>query len=295
MEDGGAAGHTSGPTGRLAALDGVDLFNVLCVPGVSDPTVLAEAAALCEKRRAFLVVDPPVTTDTPVVLETLINGTDLPKSNYAAVYWPWLVITDPLRPGQTRAVPPSGTIAGVYARTDARRGVWKAPAGVEATMIGVRDLAYLLTDAENDGLNRRGANSVRILPSAGPVVWGARTLRGADELADEYKYVPVRRTALFIEESIYRGIKWAVFEPNDEPLWSQLRLSIGTFMDTLFRQGAFQGTTQREAYFVKVGRETTTQADIDQGVVNIVLGFAPLKPAEFVVIAIRQPTSESQT
>jgi hypothetical protein len=174
------------------------------------------------------------------------------------------------------------------ARTDATRGVWKAPAGTEAALRGTQGLSVKLTDGENGQLNPLGINSLRSFPIIGRVVWGARTLRGADQLADEYKYIPVRRLALFIEESLFRGTQWVVFEPNDEPLWSQIRLNIGAFMQNLFRQGAFQGSSPRDAYFVKVDSETTTQNDINLGIVNIVVGFAPLKPAEFVVIKIQQ-------
>jgi len=123
------------------------------------------------------------------------------------------------------------------------------------------------------------------------VVWGARTVRGADSLADDYKYVPVRRLALYLEESLYRGTQWVVFEPNDEPLWGQIRMSVGAFLQDLFRKGAFQGATPRDAYFVKCDAETTTQYDIDRGIVNIQVGFAPLKPAEFVLISIQQKTA----
>ena len=129
---------------------------------------------------------------------------------------------------------------------------------------------------------------MRTLPAAGNVVWGARTLVGDDRLASQWKYVPVRRTALFIEESLYRGTQWAVFEPNDEPLWSQLRLNIGVFMHDLFRQGAFQGQSPQDAYFVKCDAATTTQSDRDRGIVTVIVGFAPLKPAEFVILYIQQ-------
>jgi len=173
-------------------------------------------------------------------------------------------------------------------RTDASRGVWKAPAGLDASLNGVPSLSVQLTDAENGELNPLGINCMRAFPAAGRVVWGARTLRGNDQLADEYKYIPVRRTALYIEESLFRGLQWVVFEPNDEPLWAQIRLNVGAFMHSLFRQGAFQGTTPRDAYFVKCDAETTTQDDRNQGIVNIEVGFAPLKPAEFVVIKIQQ-------
>ena len=191
-------------------------------------------------------------------------------------------------------MPPCGTIAGLYARTDGARGVWKAPAGIEATLTGVQSVTYTLTNAENGTLNPLGVNCVRVLPVYGSVAWGARTLRGADSMTSEYKYVPVRRVALFIEESLYRGTQWVVFEPNDEPLWSQIRLNLGAFMHILFRQGAFQGTTPREAYFVKCDKETTTQADINKGIVNILVGFAPLKPAEFVIIKIQQIAGQIQ-
>jgi uncharacterized protein len=159
----------------------------------------------------------------------------------------------------------------------------------------VQDLEVNLTDAENGMLNPHGINCLRAFPIIGRVAWGARTLRGADMLADEYKYIPVRRLALYIEESLYRGLKWVVFEPNDEPLWAQIRLNVGAFMHNLFRQGAFQGTTPQKAYFVKCDKETTTQNDIDRGVVNIVVGFAPLKPAEFVILKIQQMAGELQT
>jgi phage tail sheath protein FI len=138
-------------------------------------------------------------------------------------------------------------------------------------------------------------NCLRNFPIYGSVVWGARTMRGADVAADEYKYVPVRRTVLYIEESLYRGTKWVVFEPNDAPLWAQIRLNVGAFMHDLFRKGAFQGKTPQEAYFVKCDKDTTTQNDINLGIVNIVVGFAPLKPAEFVIITIQQIAGQIET
>ena len=152
-----------------------------------------------------------------------------------------------------------------------------------------------LTDAENGELNQLGINCLRAFPVVGQVVWGSRTLRGADQLADENKYIPVRRTTLFLEESLRRGLQWAVFEPNDESLWSAIRLNVGAFMQTLFRQGAFQGASARDAYFVKCDSETTTQSDIDLGIVNVIVGFAPLKPAEFVVISIQQLAGQAAT
>jgi phage tail sheath protein FI len=181
----------------------------------------------------------------------------------------------------------------VYANTDATRGVWKAPAGIGATLNGVQNMTYQLSDQENGALNPLGLNCFRTFPLYGPVLWGARTLVGADAMTNQWKYVPVRRVALFLEESLYRGTKWVVFEPNDEPLWAAIRLNVGSFMDSLFKKGFFQGITADQAYFVKCDDETTTQADIDLGIVNILVGFAPLKPAEFVVIQIEQLTGQA--
>jgi phage tail sheath protein FI len=172
--------------------------------------------------------------------------------------------------------------------------VWKAPAGLDATLSGVQGLQVDLDDEANGQLNPQGINCLRTFRAGGRVVWGARTLRGSDQAADDYKYVPVRRLALFLEESLYRGTQWVVFEPNDEPLWSQIRLNIGAFMQNLFRQGAFQGKSPREAYLVKCDAETTTQNDINLGIVNILVGFAPLKPAEFVIIRIQQLAGQVQ-
>ena len=149
--------------------------------------------------------------------------------------------------------------------------------------------------SENGALNPVGVNALRIFPIFGTIAWGGRTLDGADQIASEWKYIPVRRFALYLEETLFRALKWVVFEPNDEPLWSQIRLNVGAFMQGLFRQGAFQGQTPKDAYFVKCDSETTTQADINLGIVNIVVGFAPLKPAEFVIIKIQQITGQIPT
>jgi uncharacterized protein len=193
-----------------------------------------------------------------------------------------------MRDGQVQSFPAAGAIAGAIARTDGTRGVWKAPAGLDAVLDGVTELDVSLTDPNIGELNPLGVNCLRVAPGNGHVVWGARTRAGNDRLASEWKYLPVRRTALFLEESLYRGTQWVVFEPNAEPLWAQIRLNVGAFMNTLFRQGAFAGTTPREAYFVKCDGETTTQNDINLGIVHIIVGFAPLKPAEFVVVQIQQ-------
>jgi phage tail sheath protein FI len=289
----------------ISALDKADIFNLLCIPspnkdGTDTPglydSVYQEAAGYCKKKRAMLIVDPPSnwnSKDDPIDDTIGINSLNLRIEN-AVIYFPRIRTPDPLNENRLRTFPPCGVVAGIMAKTDAQRGVWKAPAGIEAVMTGVADLSVRLTDEENGDLNPQAVNCLRIMPPAGRVVWGARTMKGADRLANQWKYLPVRRTALYIEETLYRSTTWAVFEPNDEPLWSQLRLSIGAFMHDLFRKGAFQGSTPKEAYLVKCDRETTTQYDIDRGIVNIVVGFAPLKPAEFVFIKIQQLAGQAE-
>jgi phage tail sheath protein FI len=281
----------------LLALEAIapDVFNLLCIPAASNldtatmKTVVQAATKFCADKRAFMIVDPHKDTDKLGQLTSwLTTDGDALRHRNAALYFPRVNIADPLNEGRPREVGPSGTMAGVYARTDANRGVWKAPAGADdGRLVGV-ELPVQLTDLENGQINPRGVNVLRTFPIYGNVAWGARTLDGADLQASEWKYVPVRRTALFIEESLSQGLKWVVFEPNDEPLWAQIRLNVGSFMHDRFRQGAFQGTTPRDAYFVKCDSETTTQSDVDRGIVNILVGFAPLKPAEFVVIRIQQ-------
>ncbi len=287
------------PKRGIWALEKADLFNLLCIPpltglpgGDIGAQTRAAAAEYCRDRRAMFLVDPLTSWDEPSDL-TGVAGIDsagfgLARTENAALFFPMVRMPDPLREGRLNSFAPSAAVAGVFARTDASRGVWKAPAGIEATLLSVAELSVKLTDGENGQLNPLGVNCLRAFPVIGRVVWGARTLRGADQLASEWKYIPVRRLALFLEESLYRGTQWVVFEPNDEPLWAQIRLNVGAFMQNLFRQGAFQGKTPREAYFVKCDSQTTTQNDINSGVVNIVVGFAPLKPAEFVVIKIQQ-------
>jgi phage tail sheath protein FI len=289
-----AAQFTADTTKGLYALDRADLFNLLNIPpytagGGVDTAVLTSAGSYCESRRAFLIVDPPWTTKATAVTGAANFGASLgTTSRNAAVFFPRLLKPNPLHDNQIEPLAPGGAVAGIFARTDAQRGVWKAPAGLDASLAGVPALEVPLTDPENGELNPLGVNCLRVLPSAGAVVWGARTLRGADRLADDWKYTPVRRTALFIEESLYRGTQWVVFEPNADPLWAQIRLSVGSFMHDLFRQDAFAGVTPREAYFVKCDGESTTPSDVNRGVVNILVGFAPLKPAEFVIITLQQ-------
>jgi phage tail sheath protein FI len=287
----------SGRTG-VRALDTVDIFNLLCLPPLTatdDATAAMynDAAAYLQEteRRAMLIADPPSTVTDVAGAKTFKDTLDADAN--VALFVPRLRAPNPTKGNLVEEFVSSGAVAGVFARTDAARGVWKAPAGTEATVAGAAGVSLALTDAETGELNPLGINVLRTFPLVGTVIWGSRTLRGADALTDQWKYIPVRRTALFIEESLFRGLKWVVFEPNDEPLWSQIRLNVGAFMNGLFRQGAFQGTTPAQAYFVKCDAETTTQDDIDRGVVNIVVGFAPLKPAEFVVLKIQQMAGQS--
>ena len=295
----------------IAALDKVDLFNLLCVPpDACDPeaseggkdtdnAVYQALAVYCVKRRAVLILDSPVGWAESArrgefsEIQPTDFGIEGETGRNTAVYFPRLVEADALNQDGPLVVPACGAVAGVFARTDVTRGVWKAPAGMDAGINGVLRLEVALTDGQNGILNPLGINCLRTFPTIGTVIWGARTLRGADLFGDDYKYVSVRRLALFLEESIERGTKWAVCEPNDETLWEQIRQSVGRFMQDLFRAGAFQGNKPEAAYFVKCDNETTTLEDIERGVVNIVVGFAPLKPAEFVTVRIQQMVLQS--
>jgi len=288
----------------IKALKKADLFNLLCLPPLTpdddvDKATWAEAGTLCKDRRAVLLVDAPRGWDVGSAVTKVVADFNMTAKSYAALYFPRLRMADPLAENKLEDFAPCGVVAGVISRTDAERGVWKAPAGIEAALGGVFGFSVNgspanLNDDDSGQINPVAVNALRSVPGIGAVVWGARTLDGRDVLASQWKYLPVRRLALYIEESLYRGTQWVVFEPNDEPLWSQIRLNVGAFMNGLFRQGAFQGTTPRDAYLVKCDKETTTQDDINRGVVNILVGFAPLKPAEFVVIKIQQLAGQTQ-
>jgi phage tail sheath protein FI len=269
-------------------------FNLLCLPGVtsSDDAQVGSAIAYCKAERAFLIVDSPIGGFANIPP----NLGSLPAlGEHAAIYFPRLRVTEPLPAGASRTLdlPACGAVAGVMARIDASRGVWKAPAGREAGIVGIGTLTEPTDDNLSGQLNPRGVNVLRAFPGAGIVVWGARTLKGDDTASSEFKYVPVRRTTDYIASSLYLGTQFAVFEPNDPDLWAQLRFAVGTFMRGLFRQGAFQQSPQRtesDSFFVVCDETVNTQAEIDLGRVNVVVGFAPLKPAEFVVITITQIT-----
>ena len=293
-------GDQNAKTG-IYALVKADIFNILCLPkkwtqAYDTANVIEAAAQFCFEQRAMLIIDPPTTwTPVPLPFETVV-GSPAIGGQYtanAAVYYPNLLVNDPVTLATVQQGP-CGAVAGVWASTDDNRGVWKAPAGTAAAITGISDLAVHIDDGESGTLNPIAVNCLRTFPLVGPVSWGARTAAGADETPSQWKYIPVRRTALFIEESILPGTKWAVFEPNDEPLWSAVRLNIGAFMNSLFKQGAFQGSTPAEAYLVQCDADNNPQSSIDLGILNILVGFQPLMPAEFVIIQIEQLAGQLQ-
>ncbi len=277
--------------------------SIIVVPGEywaddgSGNPIIAQTLAHCESTASrVVIIDPPKGME--LEQGAVVSGLSLPTSTYSTLYYPWVSVANPFyheekNPNAEKnlSIAPSAFAAGMWAKTDGRRGVWKAPAGVEAQLNGVSGLAYHIEDLEQDQLNPAGVNCIRKLPRYGFVFWGSRTL--ATRADPEWRYVPVRRTAIFIEQSIYNGIQWAVFEPNDHPLWSSLKANISSFMNGLFRTGAFQGAKAKDAYFVRCGLgDTMTQGDIDAGQIIVVVGFAPLKPAEFVIVRIQQKVAQ---
>jgi hypothetical protein len=281
----------------VSLLNRVDIFNLLCVPGETDETTILQLQQYCVEKRAFYIVDCPhlvtwddlhngkLGTSPGGSAPGSLTGADSKNSAY---YYPWVLAPDPLANNNPAPFPPSGFVAGIYASTDSNQGVWRAPAGIGAGLAGVTGLLNSLTDLQCGDLTGLAINCLREFEVYGDVVWGARTLAGSDQAASQWKYVPIRRFALFLESSLYAGTQWVVFEPNGEPLWSRIRSSVGSFMQGLFLTGALQGTTPQEAFFVRCDSGNNTQSSIDQGVVNITVGFAPLYPAEFVIIQIAQ-------
>jgi phage tail sheath protein FI len=293
------------------SLDKVSVINLMVLPGVTKSLVISNAIAFCERKLAFLILDPkitdsadgspvsPIPFDNPI--EKTVGDPLQPRSKNAALYFPYLLSSDPVS-GDTMnlvtakpyEIPPAPTVAGMFAATDVTRGVWKAPAGFQAATknsLGVVERGRM-TDARQGILNPLAVNCLRDFPNVGTVVFGSRTL---DTTEQQWKYVPVRRMALFLEQTFYANLKWVIFEPNDQPLWSAITMSLNAFMLGLFKQGAFQGSTPSEAFNVQCDSQTTTQQDIDAGIVNIVVSFAPLKPAEFVIITIAQLAGQTQT
>ena len=283
------------------ALEEIDpeIFNLMCIPAaanLSQPDftrVISKAEEYCAGKRAFLIIDAPPEIDSKAKMIGWIEANENLRHRNTAVYFPRLGIADPLNGNQPRNIAPSGAVAGIYARVDETRGVFKAPAN--ELLLGGANLTAPVTTAEGAALNSLGINVLRNFSGKGNLIWGGRTFDGADGRASEWKYIPVRRLALYLEESLYRGSQWAMFEPNDEPLWAALRSSFNDFLSSLWRQAAFQGVKPEQAFFARCDATTTTQNDIDQGVVNIAVGFAPLKPAEFIVLQIRQFAGQTQT
>jgi hypothetical protein len=304
-----AADNTVSGTG-LHALDKITDVNLIAIPGSGDPFTVNECMSYCKTARklqdCFCIGDIGTLSNVPAArqqgqqpdLQSIddarnfsVNFPGKSFGDYGAVYFPYVLADDPIGTGRnpTILLPPSPFMAGVYARIDNSRGVFKAPAGLEAGIAGAVGVASSISDTEQDQLNPVGVNAIRAIPGAGIVSWGTRTI-GSDS---SWRYIPVRRMAIFLRVSIYNGIQFAVFEPNDEPLWAALRLNIRSFMLTQFRAGAFQGSKPDDAFFVKCDSSTTTQADIDNGIVNILVGFAPLKPAEFVILKLSQKAGQS--
>jgi uncharacterized protein len=249
-------GNRGASSTGMYSLHAPNEFNMLCIPpynknNVTSKIVYVKALEYCEARRAVLLLDPPDKWTPVTDIDTNFNDVRSPNS---VLYFPHIKAPDPLKEDSShRDFVSSGAVAGVIARTDKERGVWKAPAGIEASLVGVSTLTVMLTYNEMDRLNNKGVNCLKKNSVGGIVVWGARTMSTEDKA--KWKYLPVRRTALYIEESLYRGTQWAVFEPNDESLWSQIRLNVSAFMTELFKKGAFQGKKPNEAFFVKCDSE----------------------------------------
>jgi len=292
-----------------ASLDKVEVFNLMALPGITDPAALSTALSYCESKRAFFIMDPPANavSDTqagqlpgapssPAAIADLWNNNTPPTSKNGALYFPYLSTTDPLT-GQPSISPPSGFVAGIFANEDVNRGVWKSPAGLETTILGTTGVVPwgALTDPEQGTLNGLGINCIRTFAGIGSVVFGARTLVSENPAFQRWKYVGVRRMALFIEQSLYSSLRWAIFEPNATPLWNALTQEVSAFMLGLYRQGAFAGTSVATSFQVQCDSTTTTDNDIANGVVNVLVGFAPLKPAEFVVVQITQLAGQTQS
>jgi phage tail sheath protein FI len=295
-----------------ASLDKVPVFNLLATPGITYSQVTSEAVAYCERKRAFYIMDTPSSQtsgwDVNSIVGDLDQSTPLdpapPVSVNAAVYYPWLQTADPVTGNTTDPVtgnaivaPPSGFVAGIFGQTDSAQGVWQSPAGLQTTILGTTgvDTNGVMTDPQQGILNNNALNCLRQFPGIGTVVFGARTTAAADPSYQQWKYVAVRRMALFIEQTLYANLGWAVFEGNSTPLWNALTQEVTAFMLSLFRQGAFAGDTPSTAFLVQCDSTTTTPQDVASGRVNILVGFAPLLPAEFVVVQIAQLAGQTQS
>jgi len=281
-------GNEAAPPGErtgFAAFEEIDEINIVCIPDENSsnlPGLTDEIVGHCEKMKdRFAILQAKQSAGDVGKLEPPLD------SKYAAFYYPWINVIDPVT-NNKMLVPPGGHIAGIYARSDTERGVHKAPAN--EVVRGAQELQFNLKKAEQDILNPKGVNCLRVFPGRGIRVWGARTT-STDPL---WKYLNVRRLFLYIEESIEHATQWVVFEPNNERLWARVKQSITQFLTTVWRDGALMGLTPDEAFFVKCDRTTMTQDDIDNGRLIVMIGIAPVKPAEFVIFRIAQWTGGSE-
>ena len=271
-------------TGIQAFLDN-DMVSIMAVPGLTDPNIQLSLVAHCENLGSrFAVLDMP--RDARKV-QDIQKHRDMFDSNYAAFYHPWLEVFDPLDK-KNIAIPPSGSVLGIYARTDSTRGVHKAPAN--ETVRACVGLDCQFNKGEQDILNPKGVNLIRAFPGQGIRVWGARTASSNPS----WKYVNVRRLFIYVEETIKANTNWVVFEPNDEALWVRVKRTIDVFLTGLWRAGSLAGSAASEAFFVNIGRDTMSQDDIDNGRLVCVIGIAPVKPAEFVIFRISQKTGDAE-
>ena len=286
LTDADFIGKDEGPgsrTGIQAFLDNTDV-NIIAVPGVTSPDVQLSLVSHCEKLASrFAVLDVPMTAKT---VPDILQHRDIVDSDYCAMYHPWIKVFDPLDKKDT-FIPPSGSVMGIFARSDSNRGVHKAPANeVLANCTGLYANYNVI---EQDLLNPKGVNLIRKFPGAGIRVWGARTASSKPL----WKYVNVRRLFIYIEESIKANTNWVVFEPNDVALWSRVKRTVEIFLEGIWRTGALVGASPSEAFFVDVGPNTMSKDDIDNGRLICTIGVAPVKPAEFVIFRITQKTEEA--
>lgn len=269
---------TAGCKRGLLSFEDIGDISILYIPNMLGISGLHEALiAQCEKLRyRFAIIDAPKGTQNPSIITKCGMST-----KYAALYCPWIKIIDPLSSSEI-LVPPGGHIAGIYARSDMEKGVHKAPANL--VVLGAEGLEYVFGKSVQDAIDSIGVNCIREFLGRGIRVWGAKTL-SSDTL---WKYVNVRRLFIFLEKSIENGTQWVVFEPNNEKLWAKVKQTISNFLATVWESGALMGATPKEAFFVTCDRTTMTQNDIDNGKLIVVIGVAPLKPAEFVIFRIAQ-------
>lgn len=307
----GATASPSAPAPSLAP----HAFNIMCIPDLAlastaeQVPVIAAALRFCAARQAFLIIDPPppaaalaaawlpgadaTSVDdvgTATGMQSLQDWSSQiagPDVDAAAVYYPWVQIPDPWNNSAPRLVPPSGSVAGIYAATDISRGVWNSPAGTRTDLAGVSSLADLtIDDTVNGVMNPQGINCLRTFPVYGNVVWGARTLARGNPQVSNFQYVSVRRLADFLQQSLQQSLRWAVFEPNGPALWSALVVEVSRFMTGLYTQGAFAGANVDTAFRVVCDTTTTSTADVHAGIVNLLVQFAPVRPAEFIDLTI---------